>query len=264
MSRIDQHSAFGFLMYYLIYILWTGSLLIEPELVGLIALFSMVPDLDVFYVFRILDIADPNFQHHFRSKMHNPLNYTFFIAIFIGALIFRFYPLYFLAAMLGVYSHFFFDSFASGDGIMWGKNPFKKNHYGRFVNLFSTRTDGFHGFYWYVRYHETVICKFGNACVLISAIIVQTLEIYSATYFVFNLIGNILYILVVVYFILGLILGSKKHYLLTSKLEELLKEPPNGRYQDYRINPNYINGLSEKNRKKHLKKYSHLLRNKEI
>ncbi len=218
----------------------------------------MFPDLDVFYVFRIVDKKDPNFQHHFRSRMHNPLNYIFLIVIFIIALIFRFYPLYFLALVLGVFSHFFLDSFASGDGIMWGKNPFKKGQYGRFANLFSKKTDGYHGFYWYTQYRKTMTCKIGNAGVLISTIIIQILEIYSTTYFIFNSTGNILYIVVIVYLILTLILGAKKYP------EDFLEESPNGRYQDYRINSNYINGLSEKNRKKHLRKYAHLLRNKEI
>ena len=40
------------------------------------------------------------------------------------------------------------------------------------------------------------------------------------------------------------------------------QEPPEGRYSDYRIKEKYINGLSEKNRRLHLMKYSVLLENK--
>ena len=41
--------------------------------------------------------------------------------------------------------------------------------------------------------------------------------------------------------------------------EKWLKEPPEGRFADYRVNLNYINGLSEKNRKKHITKYQDML-----
>ncbi len=41
--------------------------------------------------------------------------------------------------------------------------------------------------------------------------------------------------------------------------EEWFQEPPNGRYIEHRIDPNYINRLSEKSRKRHLKEYSSLL-----
>jgi hypothetical protein len=53
-----------------------------------------------------------------------------------------------------------------------------------------------------------------------------------------------------------LFLGLK----FTSK--EWLREPPEGRYFDYRIKEKYINGLSEKNRRIHLMKYSDLFENK--
>ena len=41
-----------------------------------------------------------------------------------------------------------------------------------------------------------------------------------------------------------------------------LREPPEGRYYDYRIKERYINGLSEENRRLHLIKYSDLIENK--
>jgi hypothetical protein len=40
------------------------------------------------------------------------------------------------------------------------------------------------------------------------------------------------------------------------------QERPEGRYSDYRIKEKYINGLSGKNRRLHLMKYSVLLENK--
>lgn len=259
MSRFDQHSAYAFLIFYGIYIAWRGIILIPPLLVSLIVFFGMFPDLDGFYfIFKnrgsektAVELIDGDFQHHFHSRIHNPLNYFPLVVLFFITLIFNFYPLYFLTPVVGIYSHFFFDSVASGDGIMWGNNPFKKKQYSRFINIFSNSTDGYHGYYWDARYRKTIICKFGNLCVLISAIIIQIMEIYYVSSYHNDL--NILYTSAVVYFIMVLILGSKKHP------EEWLDEPPYGRYQDYRINPDYINGLSQRNRKKHLEKYSSLL-----
>ncbi|MBY9016441.1 MAG: hypothetical protein KGD68_12170 [Candidatus Lokiarchaeota archaeon] len=46
----------------------------------------------------------------------------------------------------------------------------------------------------------------------------------------------------------------------TSK--EWLREPPEGRYSDYRIEERNINGLNEKYRRIHLMKYSDLFENK--
>ncbi|MHA2185910.1 MAG: hypothetical protein ACXAAI_13025, partial [Promethearchaeota archaeon] len=46
---------------------------------------------------------------------------------------------------------------------------------------------------------------------------------------------------------------------LRTPKEKWLKEPPEGRYSDYRVNMRYISGLSKKNRAKHLEKYKGLL-----
>jgi len=259
LSRFDQHSAYAFLIFYIIYIIWTSTLFIPPLLTSLIVFFGMFPDTDGFYFIlknkspdkTAVELIDGDFQHHFHSRIHNPLNYLPLIILFIIALIFNFYPLYFLTPVIGIYSHFFFDSVASGDGIMWGNNPFRKKQYGRFINIFSKNTDGYHGYYWDARYRKTIICKIGNICVLISAIIIQIMAIHYAIF-----IGNywsILYTSSVVYFIMIVILGTKKHPI------KWIEEPPNGRYQDYRINPDYINGLSKRNKKRHLEKYSYLL-----
>ena len=51
---------------------------------------------------------------------------------------------------------------------------------------------------------------------------------------------------------------------LTFTSKKWLREPPEGRYSDYRIKEKYINGLSEKNRQLHLMKYTDLLENKNI
>jgi len=262
MSRFDQHSAYSFLTFFIIHFLWTGSFFMSQYLVLLSVIFGMFPDLDGFYFIikhrgdgiRAVDKIDENFQHHYFSPVHNPLNYFPFVIVFIFALIFNFYPLYFLTPVVGIYCHFFIDTFASGDGIMWGKNPFKKEHYGRFFNFFSKKTDGYHGYYWDARYRKTYLCKIGNICVLASAIILQIMQIYSTIFVHYLYSDNLLYSIAIVYLIMILLLGTKAHP------EEWLDEPPKGRYHDHRIDPKYINGLSERNRKKHLEKYPFLLK----
>jgi hypothetical protein len=50
--------------------------------------------------------------------------------------------------------------------------------------------------------------------------------------------------------------------MFTSK--KWLREPPEGRYSDYRIKERYINGLSQEKRRLHLIKYSDLIENKKL
>lgn len=225
----------------------------------LIVFFSMFPDLDIFYGGAKkggLKELDENFQHHYFSLAHYPILYIPFIIIFIICLIIDFYPIYFLTPVIGIYlGHFIFDTIACGDGIMWGKNPFKKGKYARFINIWYKKTDGYHGFHWEARYRQTLICKMGNIAVFVSAVIVQIFHIYE-TFRIFPWpTFNVFYLFSLIYFLSLLYFGLKK------VPEEFLREPLKGRYADYRVDPNYINGLSEKNRRRHLERYSKIINN---
>jgi hypothetical protein len=258
MSRIDQHAVFGFWIYFPFYILLTGTLNMDRYSMFFILLFSIFPDLDsIYYALKskLNFHLDETFQHHYKSITHYPLVYTPFVILLIPSLILNFYPTYFLAIVIGVYGgHFLFDSIACGDGIMWGKNPLKRLQYGRFINIYSEKTDGYHGKYWYARYRKTLISKFGNILV-ISTIVFFSLTgsyygrnynyTYSFTWY--HLIGPIVFTTIFILIIRDVY--SKKWKL----------EPPNGRYSDYRKDSRYINGLSKKNRRVHLKKYNFLL-----
>ena len=223
----------------------------------LICFFSMFPDLDIFYGGAKrggLKKLNEDFQHHYSSLAHYPLVYTPFIFLFIISLVFNFYPIYFLIPVIGIYlGHFLFDTIACGDGVMWGKNPFRRNRYARFINIWYKKTEGYHGFYWEARYRQTLICKMGNIAVIISAMFMQIFHIHE-TFRLFPFpTFNLFYLFPLIYFLSLLYFGLRK------VPEEYLNEPPKGRYSDFRIDPNYIRGLSEKNRKKHLEKYSYLL-----
>jgi len=258
MSRIEHHSAFGVLFYYIIYIIWTRSLIVPSHYFNAIIYFSLLPDFDAIYYFfkskgRLKLTME--YQHHLNSLTHFPLIFLPVIIIFIISIIMNFYPLFFLISVVGIYcGHFIIDSIASGDGIMWGKNPFRRKKYARFINKYSDKTDGYHGRYWDARYRQTKIAKIGNYAVLLVLIIIifHVLNLYlsinlSSRYPRSSLFGLILFFLIFLYF------G------LRNPKEKWLKEPPEGRYADYRVSMNYINGLSEKNRKKHITKHQDML-----
>ena len=258
MSRIEHHSAFGILFYYVIYIIWTKSLVLPSYYFNAIVYFSLLPDFDAIYYFfkgkgRLKLTME--YQHHLNSLTHFPLIFSPVIIIFLISVIINFYPLYFLMSVVGIYcGHFIIDTIASGDGIMWGKNPFSRKKYARFINKYCDKTDGYHGRYWDARYRQTKMAKIGNYAVILVLIIIifHILNLYlsinlSPRYPRSSLFSLIVFFLIFLYF------GLRK------PKEKWLREPPEGRYSDYRVNMTYINGLSEKNRKKHLKKHQELL-----
>jgi len=258
MSRIEHHSAFGILFYYIIYIIWTKSLILPTHYFNMIIYFSLFPDFDAIYYFlkskgRLKLTME--YQHHLNSLTHFPLIFSPVIIIFVISVITNFYPLYFLIPVIGIYcGHFIIDTIASGDGIMWGKNPFRRKKYTRFFNKYCDTTDGYHGRYWDARYRKTKIAKIGNYTVILVLIIIffHVLNLYlsinlSSRYPRSSLFSLIFFFLIFLYF------GLK------NPKEKWLKEPPEGRYADYRVNLNYIDGLSEKNRKKHITKHQRLL-----
>ncbi|TFF96628.1 MAG: hypothetical protein EU544_00220 [Promethearchaeota archaeon] len=262
MSRLDQHSAFGFLIFYPIYVVWTGNWIMDELAAFLIMFFSMCPDLDIFYggiIDKGLRNLDETFQHHYFSFIHYPLLYVPLIGLFLLCLILDFFPLYFLIPLVGVYGgHFLPDTISCGDGIMWGKNPFKKDSYARFINVFCKGTDGYHGLYWDARYRQSFLGKIGNVVVVISVILLQVFQIYVSIESFPDTGISIIYVSLMIYLLISLIMAREEFE------HKYLEEPPAGRYQDYRIDPQYIQGLNEKNRKRHLKKYRELLEENNI
>lgn len=259
MSRLEHHSAFGILLYYLIYIIWARSLIVPSYYFNVIVYFSILPDFDAIYYFfkskgRLKLTME--YQHHLHSLTHFPIIFSPIIIIFIISVILNFYPFYFLIPVVGIFfGHFLLDSIASGDGIMWGKNPFKRRKYTVFINKYSDKTDGYHGRYWDARYRQTKMFKIGNI-VIILVLLIIILHIFNL-YLTFDpsfrsprssLFSLILFFIIFLYF------G------LRSPREKWLKEPPEGRYSDYRVNMRYINGLNEENRKKHIEKYQGLMK----
>ena len=86
--------------------------------------------------------------------------------------------------------------------------------------------------------------------------IIQILQIYATYQGFTGGTTRIFYIVPLGFMILMLYLGLK------DSMGVWLEEPTEGRYSDYRIDPKYIDGLGEKNREKHMKKYSKLLEKK--
>ncbi|MFO8018178.1 MAG: hypothetical protein R6U96_06045 [Promethearchaeia archaeon] len=262
MARVDHHGAFAFLIYYSIWLLFysEGTFILPRHLVFLIVIFGVFPDFDALYYIvkqRGEGKINTQFQHHLMFWTHWPVSYIPLIIIFVISTFFNFYSEYFLTPMIGIYcGHLLFDSISCGDGIMWGKLPWKKDQYSPFINLCKGGTDGYHGVYWEARYRDTLICKLGNIAVIIAIFIISTFQIITIVHYLPDpnspgISGY--YLSPVIFFIIGLVHG------LREIPEKYLEEPPRGRYADYRINPKYINGLNKKNRQKHIKKYKSLL-----
>lgn len=256
MARIEHHSAYAFLSYLFIYFIWKGTILTLPRyIVFLVVIAGMVPDFDtIYYLVKKKGKIDTDFQHHLYYWTHWPISYIPFIIVFVISLIFDFYPEYFLIPVVGIYlGHLIPDSISTGDGIMWAKIPWKKHRYARYINICADKTDGYHGRYWDVRYRHTLMFKLGTASVILSLGIITYFFISAiiAHYPEPGISGY--YLAPLIYF--GILLYSS----LKPLPNAYYQEPPEGRYADYRVNPRYINGLSEKERQKHLKKWADLL-----
>ncbi len=269
MAKIEHHSAYAFLLYYLIWIFWKGSFIIGGDyryIVLLIVISGMIPDFDTIYWYVKKrgehQINTTEFQHHLYFWTHWPISWIPLIILFIISLLFNFYPEYFLVPVVGIYGgHFLFDSISCGDGLMWGKIPWKKEQYGRYINLLPDGPDGYHGVYWEARYRKTFISKIGTIAVVCSIIIISLFFIITIIEYLSipNSPGiSGYYLLPLIFFVSMLLISFKK------VPSEFLQEPPEGRYADYRINPAYINGLSKKNQKKHIEKNKALLEQKGV
>lgn len=257
MSRPEQHGAYSLIIYYIIFVIWKKNFILPSTLMLFIIFFGIFPDFDTLYWLiknRKAKKSGTEYQHHFQYWTHWPLSYTPLVIALVFSIVFNFYIEYFLVPIIGIYiGHFIFDSISSGDGIMWGKIPWKKERFARYINLFRSISDGYHGRYWDERYRKTLVCKIGYATVIIAIVLICFFQIYTS-FENLNLDG--LYLFSIIFLLVMLIFGLKKGPKL------YLEEPPEGRYADYRISIEYINGLSEKNRKKHIEKYSSLLKSK--
>jgi len=256
---MEHHGAYAFLIYYVIWIIWKGNFIIGGEyryLVLLSIIFGIFPDFDGLYYFiknRLMRKFNKEVQHHFYSWTHWPLSYVPIVVLFIISLVIGFYPEFFLTPVVSIYfGHFIFDSISSGDGIMWGKIPWKKRQYARYINLWPDITDGYHDGYWAARYRKTLFAKIGNVALIISIIIINFFIVAEFPEI------NWYYVVPVVFFLISFFIGVKK------PPKRFFKEPPEGRYADYRVKPEYINGLSAKNKKRHIAKYRLLLEEKEV
>lgn len=266
-ARTDQHAAYALLIYYIIWLIFfgNGEFILPRMLAFFTIIFGIFPDFDAVYFIaknRGQVKIDNKFQHHLIYWTHWPLSYIPLVALAIISIILGFYPEYFLMPVIAIYlGHFLFDSISCGDGIMWGKIPWKKDRYARFINVAKGNADGYHGHYWEARYKKTIICKIGNAIVIISIVLLIIFQIItSIEHFRAGDPPGIsgYYIVPIIFLIWSFYLGIK------DTPEMFLQEPPEGRYADYRTDPNYINGLSRRNQKKHVKKYEILLKEKGV
>lgn len=263
MARADQHGAFAFLIYYIIWLIFysEGSFILPRYLVFLVVLFGIFPDFDTIYYIikkRGEGKIDTQFQHHLMFWTHWPISYIPLIILFVISVIFNFYSAYFLTPVIGIYmGHLLFDSISCGDGIMWGKIPWREDQYSVFINFCKGESDGYHGVYWEARYRNSFIAKLGNIAVAIGIVLLSVFQIVTIIQYISNpnSIGVSGYYLVpLVFLIIGLRHG------LRDMPEKYFEEPPEGRYADYRINLDYIEGLSHKTRRKHIQKYHSLLK----
>lgn len=247
MARHEHHSAYAFLIYCLIFLIWKGEI-VPGFAVLLIIACAIFPDLDfIYWILKKKGKLNTEFQHHLYYWTHWPQFYIPLNIVFLIGLFLNFYPEYLIIPIVAIYlGHLIPDSISTGDGIMWGKIIWKKNKYARFINIFAKKTDGYHGNYWEARYRKTFFFKLGHVSAVISFIIILYFQYISETICAF-------YIITMLYFLISIIFGLKKIP------KAFYNEPPEGRYADYRKSRKYINGLSQKNKLKHLEKYASLL-----
>ncbi|NMC06866.1 MAG: hypothetical protein GYA24_16730, partial [Candidatus Lokiarchaeota archaeon] len=150
-----SHASYSFLLFSAVSVLVLG---VVPDggPSALAVASGLLPDIDgIFW-----RLAHPGakagtaFQHHLVYPTHWPVTYVPFIAAVTIAWLAGFYPMHFLAVLMGIYSHLAVDSIACGDGMNWGA-PWGR----RFVNLWSSKTDGYHGRFWAARFRATVFFK---------------------------------------------------------------------------------------------------------
>jgi hypothetical protein len=189
---------------------------------------GMLPDLDGLF-WRLTHPgkkAGTEFQHHLMYPTHWPATYLPLVAVAVITWLAGFYPLHFIAITIGVYSHLVFDSISCGDGMNWTA-PWGR----KFVNLFSSKTDGYHGRYWSARFRTTVFFKIQMVAAAITIGVVAGLATVRPN-------GIFWY---------GAAIAIEVGVVITDLLpvpREYYQEPPEGRYSDYRLKPGYYERLS--------------------
>ncbi len=223
------HASYSFFIYLVIlrlaWQIWPNGIMC---LGGLIA--GISPDFDGIYhaIIKKGDINDQNFQHHLHYWTHWPSSYFPVVIIVVFSLIFDFYPQYAIIAIVGPGSHLVFDSISCGDGMMWGAAwwKIKRGEFGKFTNLDSKKTDGYHGQYWSARYRQTKYYILEN--IAAGGVIV------FLVYFALN--GALDFPLIISFlFISGSVVVS--FFGVEAKYKQ---EPPQGRYADYHVYPPYV------------------------
>lgn len=220
------HASYAFLIYALV--AWLAWEFIPPGLViFLVMICGLCPDFDGLYWTLVKrGKMDGDFQHHLYFWTHWPLSYLPLVGLFVGSLLVGSYPMYFAVPVVGVYSHMVFDSIGCGDGLMWGKIPWKKDQYARYVNLWSRHTDGYHGGYWAARYRHTIYFKLETlAAVAAIALIIMFSTRTGFDFWSFLSIGLLVALVLV---------GFKP---VDAAFQQ---EPPKGRYTDYHVHPAYV------------------------
>jgi hypothetical protein len=239
------HGSFAFWVYIIVHlIVWQN---IPPNAcLFLIVIFGSLPDFDgLYWTIKKRQIqADNNFQHHLYFWSHWPISYIPLILIAGLSIIFNFYPSYFIIPAFGVYTHLICDSACCGDGMMW-KKTWRKDQFAPFINMFSKKTDGYHGGYWAVRWRRTTMFKLANLSAIGVIVFITVLMVSS------RFSG---WLFMMCLYFTGIIVAG-----LIPSAPKFLEEPPGGRYDDYRKHPLYLvwmekNGYTFNNKNHAVKK----------
>jgi hypothetical protein len=222
-----SHASYSFLIFAFVSFVFLGKVPAGgPSILAVAA--GMVPDLDGL-LWKLLHPgkkADTSFQHHLEYPTHWPVVYLPLVIFMIIAWLVNFYPVQVLALTMGIYSHLVFDSISCGDGMNWGA-PWGR----RFINLCSSKTDGYHGLYWAARFKKTVFYKISLITSTISTILLAWFSILHVS-------DSTWYILAIVMLVAMIVFD------LVPVPREFEQEPPEGRYSDYRLKPGYYEKLS--------------------
>ncbi|MHA1792449.1 MAG: hypothetical protein ACTSVI_07375 [Promethearchaeota archaeon] len=225
------HAAYSFLIYLFTSIIFFGAIPSGGN-IFLSVVFGLFPDVDgIFWkVKKGKSALENEFQHHLYYPTHWPITYTPLVIITVISWISGCCFSIFFVITMAVYSHLLFDSISCGDGMNWGA-PWGR----RFINLFSSRTDGYHGNYWLVRYRKTIFFKLENVLAIFSDVILMIL--------IFIIKVNPTWCVLSIFILISLqVTGFLP---VDDKYNE---EPPGGRYNDYRKLPGYKEKLSRKKR----------------
>lgn len=234
-----MHGSLAYLVYNAIY--WSIFKTNPPPMANFfVILFGIFPDFDgipLAFKEKGLKEHDMSFQHHLNSWFHWPIRYVPLLVIFGIIALFGFYPQFVLIPVYGIYMHLLGDSISCGDGMMW-YHGWRMEQFGRYINLWSAKTDGYHGNYWAARYRTTIFYKI--ELVLGSTVILLSIWYLILDWSILSWFFLFITFLIITYFIISIIITA------TRNLTKYEDEPKEGRYADYRKNPDYLKWM-EKN-----------------